>query len=187
MRYELRYSATRGRTRALGSGPSECSTGEDAGSESRGNELWNRCRKYERLAARRLSHIETLQAKLTEKNGEIDDLRAQVSRLFDQKEQLLRVINQGVFPVRPFAQTPTCKEQALKPLEEAAEAFGAWQLLQNAETVSETLTEDARRRVVEECADTIQAAVNLAASMGCRDMTKPMLECWRRNHARSRC
>lgn len=177
----MRYSATRGQTRASGSGPSECSTREGAGSESRGNELWHRCEKYERLAARRLSHIEALQAKLTEKNGEIDDLRAQVSRLFDQKEQLLRVINQGVFPVRPFAQTPMCKEQALKPLEEAAEAFGAWQ---DHEASGD---ESCRRQVISECADTIQAAVNLAASMGCRDMTKPMLECWRRNHARGRC
>lgn len=184
MRYELRYSATKGQTRAFGSGPSECSTMEGAASESRGSELWHRCRKYERLAERRLSHIETLQAKLAEKNGEIDDLRAQISRIHDQKEQLLRIINQGVFPVRPFSETPMCKEQALKPLEEAAEAFGAWQ---NYDGSHDPTMDGYRLKVIEECADTIQAAVNLAASMGCRDMTKPMRECWRRNHARGRC
>lgn len=181
MRYELRYSATKGQTRASESGPSECSTMEGAASESRGNELWHRCKKYERLAGRRLSHIETLQAKLTEKNREIDELRAQVGRIHGQKEQLLQIINQGVFPVRPFADTPMCKEQALKPLEEAAEAFGAWQ---NHQVSGD---ESYRCQVISECADTIQAAVNLAASMGCRDMTKPIHECWRRNHARGRC
>ena len=184
MRYELRYSATKGQTRASESGPSECSTEEGAGSESRGSELWHRCKKYERLAGRRLSHIETLQAKLTEKNGEIDDLRAQVGRLHDQKEQLLQIINKGVFPVRPFTDTPMCKENALKPLEEAAEAFGAWQ---NYEGSHGLTRESYRIKVVDECADVIQAAVNLAASMDCQNMTKPMQACWRRNHERGRC
>lgn len=125
---------------------------------------------------------------------QVAELEAQVARLLEQnmmlieiKDRLLSAANGSTFLVRPFPRVEDSKEQALKPLEEAAEAFGAWQLLQTAETVSETVAEDARRRVVEECADVIQAAVNLAAAMGVEDMTAAMLYCYRRNHERGRC
>lgn len=125
---------------------------------------------------------------------QVAELEVEVARLLDQnttlvemKERLLSAANGSTFLVRPFPVVEDSKEQALKPLEEAAEAFGAWQLLQTAETVSETVAEDARRRVVEECADVIQAAVNLAAAMGVSDMTSAMLCCYRRNHERGRC
>lgn len=125
---------------------------------------------------------------------QVAELEAEVAKLLDQnttlvemKERLLDAANGNTFLVRPFPEIEDSKEQALKPLEEAAEAFGAWQLLQTAETVSETVSEDARRRVVEECADVIQAAVNLAAAMGVEDMTAAMLHCYRRNHERGRC
>ena len=117
-----------------------------------------------------------------------------MARLLDQnaclveiKERLLQAANGKTFLVRPVPEVTDQKAQALKPLEEAAEAFGAWQLLQTAETVSETVTEDARRMVIEECADVIQAAVNLAAAMGVSDMTDAMMACYRRNHERGRC
>lgn len=122
------------------------------------------------------------------------ELEAEVARLLDQntmlvemKERLLSATSGAAFLVRPFPVVADDKVQALKPLEEAAEAFGAWQLLQTAKTVSETAVEDARRRVVEECADVIQAAVNLAAAMGVEDMSAAMLACYRRNHERGRC
>lgn len=125
---------------------------------------------------------------------QVAELEAQVASLLEEnmmlveiKERLLSAANGRIFPVRPFPVIEDSKAQALKPLEEAAEAFGAWQLLQTAETVSETVAEDARRRVVEECADVIQAAVNLAAAMGVSDMTSAMLACYRRNHERGRC
>ena len=108
----------------------------------------------------------------------------ELSRTRESMRQLLASVSGG-FPVRPFPEVTLDKEQALKPLEEAAEAFGAWQI-EDSMTGSE-VSQDARRRIVEECADVIQAAVNLAAAAGCDDMTHPMVECWRRNHDRGRC
>lgn len=122
------------------------------------------------------------------------ELEAEVARLRDQnavlaevKERLLSAANGATFLVRPFPEVIDDKAQALKPLEEAAEAFGAWQLLQTAETISESAAEASRLKVVDECADVIQAAVNLAAAMGVEDMSAAMLACYRRNHERGRC
>lgn len=156
-------------------------------------------------AARRQRHIEELQGKLTERRDEIEYLddkvlkmslslsetqdqlmkaNEELSRTRESMRQLLASVSGG-FPVRPFSEVRLDKEQALKPLEEAAEAFGAWQI-EDSMTGSE-VSQDARGRIVEECADVIQAAVNLAAAAGCDDMTHPMVECWRRNHERGRC
>lgn len=125
---------------------------------------------------------------------QVADLEAEVARLRDQnavltevKERLLQAANGKTFLVRPFPVVTDDKAQALKPLEEAAEAFGAWQLLQTAETVSDNAAEAARLKVVDECADVIQAAVNLAAAMGVEDMSAAVLACYRRNHERGRC
>lgn len=156
-------------------------------------------------AERRKRHIEELQEKLAERRDEIEYLNAkaailsdhlskaqtqlaetneELSRTRESMRQLLASVS-GRFPVRPFREVTLDKEQALKPLEEAAEAFGAWQI-EDSMTGSE-VSQDARARIVEECADVIQAAVNLAAAAGCDDMTHPMVECWRRNHERGRC
>lgn len=156
-------------------------------------------------AARRQRHIEELQEKLAERRDEIEFLNAkaailsdhlskaqaqlaetseELSRTRESMRQLLASVSGG-FPVRPFPEVTLDKGQALKPLEEAAEAFGAWQI-EDSMTGSE-VSQDARARIVEECADVIQAAVNLAAAAGCDDMTHPMVECWRRNHERGRC
>lgn len=117
------------------------------------------------------------------------ELEAEVARLLDQnttlvemKERLLSAANGSTFLVRPFPVVADDKAQALKPLEEAAEAFGAWQLLH-----SDNAAKAARFKVVDECADVIQAAVNLAAAMGVEDMSAAMLACYRRNHERGRC
>lgn len=187
------------------SGPIACSTTEDAGSECRGGDLRRRCKKLLEVAERRKRHIEELQEKLTERRGDIEFLNAKAGmlslRLSETQEQLMEANEElsrtresmrqllasvsGGFPVRPFPEVTLDKEQALKPLEEAAEAFGAWQI-EDSMTGSE-VAQDVRRRIVEECADVIQAAVNLAAAAGCDDMTHPMVECWRRNHDRGRC
>ena len=129
----------------------------------------------------------SLAEQVAELETQVANLLAQNTMLVEMKERLLAAANGGAFLVRPFPVVEDTKEQALKPLEEAAEAFGAWKLLQTAETVSETVADDARRRVVEECADVIQAAVNLAAAMGVEDMTEAILYCYRRNHERGRC
>lgn len=61
--------------------------------------------------------------------------------------------------VKPF-DIGTDKEAALKPLEEAAEAFGAWQEYKAEGTAY------ARKSVVYECCDVIQATANLLHHIG---------------------
>ena len=57
--------------------------------------------------------------------------------------------------MRVFNDVSDSKGQALKPLEEAAEVFGAWQ------------GSDGRRdRLIDECMDTVQATANLLAAIG---------------------
>lgn len=70
--------------------------------------------------------------------------------------------------IRPFRQVACDKAQAPKPLEEAAEIYGAWQEL----TIHNGATPDADARramlrdyVIDECVDTIQAAVNMLAAL----------------------
>lgn len=127
---------------------------------------------------------EALILRLSDTQGQLAKANEELSRTRESMRQLLASVSGG-FPVRPFPKVTLDKEQALKPLEEAAEAFGAWQI-EDSMTGSE-VSQDARSRIVEECADVIQAAVNLAAAAGCDDMTHPMVECWRRNHDRGRC
>ena len=89
-------------------------------------------------------------------------------------------------PVRCFEGVAPDKAQALKPLEEAAEAFGAWQVLQGTYATNGSLTEYARRRAVDECCDVIQATCNLIAALGVTDLTDAMAACERRNRERGR-
>ena len=65
------------------------------------------------------------------------------------------------------------KAQALKPLEESAEIFGAWQ-------------EGDREKTLNECADAIQAIGNLCQALGQYDMTPYMVRCRERNEDRGR-
>lgn len=62
-----------------------------------------------------------------------------------------------VIGVRPF-KMGTDKEAALKPLEEAAEAFGEWQTADR--------DSDGIEDIVYECCDVIQAACNLMWRVG---------------------
>lgn len=68
----------------------------------------------------------------------------------------------GSFTILPFSMG-TEKEAALKPLEEAAEAFGAWQEYKKCPTST------ARERVYYECCDTIQAVANLMSRLGAKE------------------
>ena len=100
--------------------------------------------------------------------------------------------------VRRFDHVEPDKAQALKVLEEAAEVFGAWQIYDSysdAEAVREVgLTESerlaivrlARERVLAECADVIQATLNLVAALGVEDFRPYMKACERRNRERGR-
>lgn len=95
--------------------------------------------------------------------------------------------------VRVFRCVKPDKAQALKPLEEAAEVFGAWQKLNtHVELLSDedhdwfTEKNTFRNLLIEECADVIQATCNLLAALGVDDATDAMRECETRNYIRRR-
>lgn len=69
-----------------------------------------------------------------------------------------------VLKVEPFTKFIEPKDQALKPLEEAAEVFGAWQAsgIDGARSITPEMRED----IVYECFDVIQSCVNLMESLG---------------------
>lgn len=72
-----------------------------------------------------------------------------------------------VLKVEPFTKFDGPKAQALKPLEEAAEVFGAWQAsgIDGAGPITPEMRED----IVYECFDVIQSCVNLLESIGTTD------------------
>lgn len=72
-----------------------------------------------------------------------------------------------VIKVEPFTKFVEPKAQALKPLEEAAEVFGAWQA--SGIDGARSITPDMREDIVYECFDTIQSCVNLMESLGTTD------------------
>ena len=97
-------------------------------------------------------------------------------------------------PVRPFAGVATDKAHALKPLEEAAEIYGAWQACAN-DCESPVCREchNASRglcgtytSLVDECCDTILATCNLLSALGVTDLTDAMAACEKRNEERGR-
>lgn len=85
------------------------------------------------------------------------------------------------------------KAQALKPLEEAAEVFGAWQNIDrmsakfvNVDVVSAETICALERDLMDEIADCIQSCANLAAMVGVSDLTPYMERCEERNRERGR-
>lgn len=87
-------------------------------------------------------------------------------------------------PVRTFPHVEASREQALKPLEEAAEIYAAWQALVACRGMS--LSDYARDRLVDECCDAITATCNLLAALGVTDLTDAMARCERNNDERGR-
>lgn len=89
----------------------------------------------------------------------------------------------------------TDKEASLKPLEEAAEVFGAWQVVNDCATDAASLRvckceqyhDDCgiKTFMVNEIADCIQACVNLADRYGI-DLQAAMERCEERNRERGR-
>lgn len=72
-----------------------------------------------------------------------------------------------VLKVEPFTKLDEPKAQALKPSEEAAEAFGAWRAsgIDGAGSIAPEMRDD----IVCECFDTIQACANLLEGIGTTD------------------
>lgn len=68
---------------------------------------------------------------------------------------------------RIFNKVDNGKGQALKPLEEAAEVFGAWQEFDSMRNSPfSSASRDMRDRLIDECMDTVQATANLLAAIG---------------------
>ena len=91
--------------------------------------------------------------------------------------------------VRRFDEVRPDKAHAVKVLEEAAEVFGAWQAMASAELAHGgdcVLARLWRRMLLAECADVIQATLNLVAALGVEDFRPYMKECERRNRERGR-
>lgn len=65
--------------------------------------------------------------------------------------------------MRVFNDVSDSKGQALKPLEEAAEIFGAWQEFDSMRNVP--AWRDMRDDIIDECMDTVQATANLLAAV----------------------
>lgn len=96
-------------------------------------------------------------------------------------------------PVRTFAHVEASKAQALKPLEEAAEVFAAWQewdRYHSAHAVFDGPKAECAKAmkacIVDECCDVITATCNLLSMLGVTDLSYHMERCERRNRARGR-
>ena len=90
-------------------------------------------------------------------------------------------------PVEAFPGAVPDKAQALKPLEEAAEAFGAWQSWRA--WLDSGLDDPGGAplsALLDELADCVQACCNLAHALGCSDMRPYMARCEVRNSERGR-
>lgn len=69
--------------------------------------------------------------------------------------------------LRAFREVRDDKAQALKPLEEAAEVFGAWRECDDMRfSPIMTARRAFRDDLIDECLDTVQATVNLLAAVG---------------------
>lgn len=68
--------------------------------------------------------------------------------------------------MRVFNDVSDSKGQALKPLEEAAEVFGAWQECDGMRHAGTAVREASREGLIDECMDTVQATANMLAAIG---------------------
>jgi len=91
--------------------------------------------------------------------------------------------------LRTFREVRDDKAQALKPLEEAAEAFGAWQLHDGVRHSQIMAARRAYREdLIDECMDVVQAVVNLLDAEGFtqEDVDAAIGRCNARNWERGR-
>ena len=68
--------------------------------------------------------------------------------------------------MRVFRKVEDSKGQALKPLEEAAEIYGAWQKHDDMQYAPESMRRVFREELIDECLDTVQAVANVLAAIG---------------------
>ena len=69
--------------------------------------------------------------------------------------------------MRVFRKVEDAKPQVLKPLEEAAEIYGAWQKYDDMRrSPMMTVRRRLRNDLIDECLDTVQAVANMLAAVG---------------------
>ena len=74
------------------------------------------------------------------------------------------MIDGYLLSMRMFNEVNDDKHQALKPLEEAVEVFGAWQEFNGMRNTP--AWRDMRDDLIDECMDIVQAVANLLAAVG---------------------
>lgn len=91
--------------------------------------------------------------------------------------------------VRRFDEVEPDRAQALKVLEKASDVHVAWQAMASAELAHGgdcVLAQLLHKRLLDECADVIQATINLVAAQGVEDFRPYLKACERRNRDRGR-
>lgn len=91
--------------------------------------------------------------------------------------------------LRTFHEVRDDKAQALKPLEEAAEVFGAWQDCDDMRlSPIMTARREYRQNLIDECMDVVQAVVSLLDAEGFaqEDVDAAIERCNERNRERGR-
>lgn len=88
--------------------------------------------------------------------------------------------------IRRFDHVEPDKAQAVKVLEEAAEVVEAWKQWCATTGWAPAAHEDCRRALLDECADVVQAVIDLAAALDVDDLRPYLKECERRNRKRGR-
>lgn len=85
--------------------------------------------------------------------------------------------------VRRFDLVSSFKLQAIAPLERVIDVYQAWKAWKIAtwQGADDSMTDMLRRRLLDACADVIQATLNLVAALGVEDFRPWMKECERRN------
>lgn len=96
-----------------------------------------------------------------------------------------------IINIQPFADIRRDKVQALKPLEEAAEVYAAWQDCETWATELEDFAPKAcaeAQALLDECMDVLQATVNLVAAYGytSEQINEALVALYKRNLARGR-
>lgn len=91
--------------------------------------------------------------------------------------------------LRTFHEVRDDKAQALKPLEEAAEVYGAWQQCDDYRDCRiAAFCDELRRDLIDECMDVVQAVVSLLDAEGFtqEDVDAAIERCNERNRERGR-
>ena len=99
-------------------------------------------------------------------------------------------MNVEIGTVAAFPNVKHDKEQAVKVLEEAGELYSAWEYMRKCESCNTNcLIADccyARRSLLNECADVIQAVSNMVAALGVESFRPYIEDCEQRNIGRGR-